>query len=160
MKIGLISDTHNEIERTKKAIKIFVSRNVDIIIHAGDISSPKIIELFKNLKCQFVLGNSDDVDTINRETMKLGFGCIEDRCEFEVDGKRILVIHGNVVSIFREAVASGKYDYIIKGHTHIYEDYCMKNTRIINPGSVHDENEKSIAILFTEKDQVEKIELS
>ena len=43
MKIGIISDTHNDLEGTKHACEIFKSKNVDFIIHAGDLSSPRII---------------------------------------------------------------------------------------------------------------------
>ena len=47
MKIGIISDTHNNIALTKKAIEIFGEKDVEFIIHAGDLTSPKMLELFK-----------------------------------------------------------------------------------------------------------------
>ncbi|MBN2039222.1 MAG: YfcE family phosphodiesterase [Spirochaetes bacterium] len=161
MKIGIISDTHNDLESTKHALEVFRSNNIDFLIHAGDLSSPRIIELFKGFKCRFVIGNTDiDIDLLNDECRKMGFECLEEICEITVEGKRILVMHGNVVHAFREAVASGKYDYIIKGHTHHFENYIRNNTRIVNPGSLYGTTDRSVAILDTDKDEVEKIDLA
>jgi len=69
------------------------------------------------------------------------------------------VFHGHDVPMYREAVASGKYNYIIKGHTHNFENYISNGCRIINPGAVYGHDESSIAILDVEADKVEKINL-
>jgi uncharacterized protein len=160
MKIGIISDTHNNFEVAKKACSIFKDKKVDIIIHAGDFTSPEMIELFKDFNCRFVFGNADiDIEGLNKECRELGFNCIGETCEIDVKDKKILVLHGFVVPTFREAVASGKYDYIIKGHTHYFEDYMRNNTRIINPGSLYRSDENTIAVLDTESDDLEKIVL-
>ena len=158
MKIGIISDTHDNLEITKKAISIFKDKKVDIVVHAGDFTSPEIIDLFKDFNCRFVVGNADtDIDGLNKECYSLGLDCMGESCEFDAQGKKILVLHGFVVSIFRDAVASGKYNYIIKGHTHYFEDYIRNKTRIINPGSLYGSEENSIAILDTGSDELEKI---
>jgi predicted phosphodiesterase len=36
MKIGIISDTHDDIENVQKAIEIFNAEGVNYAIHAGD----------------------------------------------------------------------------------------------------------------------------
>ena len=61
--------------------------------------------------------------------------------------------------MYRDAVASGKYNYIIKGHTHHFENYVANDCRIINPGAVYGHDESSIAILDIETGKVEKIDL-
>ena len=43
MKIGIISDTHDDVDNTNKAIDIFKENDVKAVIHAGDIISPPII---------------------------------------------------------------------------------------------------------------------
>jgi uncharacterized protein len=160
MKIGIISDTHNNFDVTKKACSIFKEKKVNMVIHAGDFTSPEIIELFKDFNCRLVVGNADlDVEGLNKECEKLGFDCLGQTCEVNADGKKILVLHGYFVPAFREAVASGKYNYIIKGHTHYFEDYIRNNTRIINPGSLYRSDENTIAILDTESDELEKVVL-
>ena len=160
MKIGLISDTHNDIEMIEHAIEVFKEREVDLVIHAGDLTSAKLISLFRGLPCRFVLGNCDiDIEDINAIAGELGFGCVDKCCEFEADEKKFIVFHGNDVPLFRKAVSSGKYDYIIKGHTHMFENYTSDKTRIINPGSLYRAEEHTVAILDTEKDKVEKIRI-
>ena len=57
MHIGIISDTHNDIEATERALEILAARNVGILVHAGDINSPRMLEFFKGLDCYIVLGN-------------------------------------------------------------------------------------------------------
>ena len=49
MKIGIISDTHDDVDNTNKAIDIFKENDVKAVIHAGDIISPPIIKEFKRL---------------------------------------------------------------------------------------------------------------
>ncbi len=160
MKIGLIADTHNNIALTKRAVDIFREKGVSLVIHAGDLTSPKIMELFSPLKCAFVLGNSDiDVEMINARAEEMGCGRVGECCELEVDGKKIFVLHGNDVPLFRKAVSSGKYHYIIKGHTHFFENYVSSSTRVINPGTLYGDEECTVAILDTETDRVEKIRL-
>ena len=160
MKIGIISDTHNNIELTKKAIGIFEVKNVQFIIHAGDLTSPKMLQLFEKFNCKFVLGNADiDVEDINKKAEDLGFGCIDNVCTFALEDKKFIVFHGNDVPAFREAVASGEYNYIIKGHTHFFENYISNNSRVINPGSLYSGDECSIAILDLQTDKVEMIRI-
>lgn len=160
MKIGLISDTHNNITLTKRAVEIFREKGIELIIHAGDLTSPKIVELFFPVKCVFVLGNSDiDVEMINLRAEEMGCGKVGECCELEVDGKKIFVLHGNDVPMFRKAVSSGKYHYIIKGHTHFFENYVSCSTRVINPGTLYGDEECTVAILDTETDKVEKIKI-
>jgi uncharacterized protein len=160
MKIGIISDTHNDIELTQKAINIFGEKKVDLIVHAGDITSPKMLALFRDFKCKFVLGNGDiDVEDLNAESKKLGFDRIEKSITFAADGKNIIAFHGNDIPLFRKAVASGEHDYVIKGHTHIFENYLTGKTRVINPGSLYGADEFSVAILHTESGRVERVRI-
>jgi len=158
MRIGILADTHNNIDLTRRAIAILGKKNVDMIIHAGDLTSPKMLKLFSEFKCKFVLGNGDiDIEDLNRECENMGFGCMDTECVFEAEGKKFMLFHGDNVPKFRNAVASGKYDYIIKGHTHFFENYVSNKSRIINPGSLYGSEEFSVAVLDTETDRVEMI---
>ncbi|MDX1373255.1 MAG: metallophosphoesterase family protein, partial [Nitrososphaeraceae archaeon] len=63
MKIGIISDSHDDIDNVKNAIKIFNSNNVDYVFHAGDYVFPGIVlelgNLNNDIKLVGVLGNND-----------------------------------------------------------------------------------------------------
>ena len=49
MRIGVISDSHDDIMNVKEAIKIFNEYEVDYVIHAGDYIFPGIVLEFQNL---------------------------------------------------------------------------------------------------------------
>ena len=158
MKIGIISDTHDNIKITKRACDLFMKHGVEMVIHAGDFASREILDLFREFNCKFVYGNADiNIDRLNEKCKEIGIDCLSETCEIIAEEKRILVMHGNVIKVFRDAVASGNYDYIIKGHTHHFENYLSNNTRVINPGSAFGTKENSIAVLDTYDDSVEKI---
>jgi uncharacterized protein len=61
MKIGIISDTHDDIENVRRAIGIFSKEEVLYVIHAGDYVFPGSVMEFKNLNARLigVLGNND-----------------------------------------------------------------------------------------------------
>ena len=118
MLIGLMSDTHNDVEMTRKALDVFRERDVSMVLHAGDLTSPRMLTLFEGLEVRLVLGNGDlDEDVINSESERLGFGPVGKTCVFTAGERVFQMFHGNNVPAFRHAIASAKYDYIIKGHT-------------------------------------------
>ena len=57
--IGIISDTHENEKSTQKAVAVLKDRNVELVVHCGDIISPPMLEHFKGLKMKFVYGNND-----------------------------------------------------------------------------------------------------
>jgi predicted phosphodiesterase len=82
---------------------------------------------------------------------------VEYTCDIKIGDKRILVLHGNDVPVFRKACECSEYDYIIKGHTHTFENYIRNNARILNPGCLYGGTEHSIIVLDTDNDSVDKI---
>jgi uncharacterized protein len=46
LKIGIISDTHDDIENVQEAINIFNKNEVNLVIHTGDYISPGVIQEF------------------------------------------------------------------------------------------------------------------
>jgi putative phosphoesterase len=161
MLLGIMADTHNDVEATARAVELFRERGITVIAHAGDITSPKMLEFLKGFTCYIVLGNGDliDADDIKAKAASLGFNPVESMIEFTLDGKAFVIFHGNDVPMYRKALASGKYNYIIKGHTHFYENYVSNECRIINPGAVYGHDESSVVILDIETDRAEKISL-
>ncbi len=61
MKIGILSDTHDDIENVQEGINIFNKNEVNLVIHAGDYTSPGVIQEFQKLRSKLigVLGNND-----------------------------------------------------------------------------------------------------
>ncbi|MBO0697791.1 MAG: metallophosphoesterase family protein [Zavarzinella sp.] len=59
MKIGVLSDTHGQVDRTTAAIHLLRERGVELILHCGDIDSPATVRLFTDVPTHFVFGNWD-----------------------------------------------------------------------------------------------------
>ena len=61
MIIGVTGDTHNNLKNIKEICSIFNQNRADLVFHTGDISLPKSLLAFKDLKCPLivVLGNND-----------------------------------------------------------------------------------------------------
>ena len=49
MKLGIITDTHDNKPAIVKAISIFNDRQVDLVVHAGDMIAPFSAALFAEL---------------------------------------------------------------------------------------------------------------
>jgi uncharacterized protein len=138
MKIGIISDSHDQLDRIKKAIERFNREKVQLVYHLGDICSPFSLILYKDLKCSIkaVFGNNDS-DIYKHLRYK------PDNMEFfdkvyvdEVDGKKILIMHGDPPEIAEAALQSERYDLVFVGHTHMAETRISKKCKLVNPGSL------------------------
>ncbi len=53
MKIGIMPDTHDQIDNIKKAITIFKKEKVSLVYHLGDYCSPFTLYLYKDIPCSF-----------------------------------------------------------------------------------------------------------
>ena len=92
MKIGIISDTHDDITNTNKAIDIFEHNKVEVVIHAGDMISPPVINEFKRLtengvKFFGIFGNNDgEKDGLKNAFEFIGGKLLGDIGKIEIDG--------------------------------------------------------------------------
>ena len=61
MKIGVVSDTHNNLKNCNKIVELFNEALVDRVIHTGDITQAKTLEVLSNLRAPMwgVFGNND-----------------------------------------------------------------------------------------------------
>ena len=59
MRLGVISDTHGQVELTRPAVRMFDSLDVSAVLHCGDIGSLAVVDLFAAWPTHFVFGNCD-----------------------------------------------------------------------------------------------------
>jgi uncharacterized protein len=121
IRLGLISDTHGmfrpEINECFK--------NVDYILHAGDIGKPSILhELEQIAPTIAVLGNID---------IPAWFPELQKTSTIETEKKRIYLLHNLDELDFDPVLA--EFDAIICGHTHKYSTHRKRGVWYINPGS-------------------------
>lgn len=132
MLIGLISDTHIP-DRARQIPQNVIDAfsDVDLIIHAGDLTSLEVIEeLEKTAPVMAVQGNIDRVNGIDLPKAKT----------LEAEGLKIGVVHGEVyprgdtqqlVYLAKELNA----DILISGHSHQPKIEQTDGVLLINPGS-------------------------
>lgn len=169
MKIGLISDTHNNVHATVKAARIFIEHKVEAVLHCGDVGSPRILE---ELYVQFydcgvplyvVWGNCDyGVPELMNYPELDGLHLCGRFGLLEIGGKKIGLMHGDDHREYCSQAESGGLDYLVSGHTHVAHDQTYKTTRLLNPGSAARSRKgpESCAVLDLDTDDFDLITLS
>jgi uncharacterized protein len=138
MKIGLISDTHDNIQNIRKAISLFSSKNVSFVIHAGDIVSPEAVEAFQGVKLIAVLGNNDlEINGLTKALDKIGGQLNGEFCEMEHDDLIFAIYHGTNSRKKELLIRSGRYNVVVCGHTHKMQYKKFGRTLVINPGTAN-----------------------
>lgn len=162
MKVGLIADTHDNLEAVEKAVELFNSEGVEHVLHAGDLVSPFTADKFADLEAEFhfVWGNNEGELLHTRTKLKeLGVEAPGEFKSLELDGKKIALLHGESEEIVDALAGSEKYDVVVRGHTH--EPGIEENPLVINPGpaSGYLSDRQTVAILDTKKMQAEILEI-
>ena len=148
MKIGIISDTHDQVERTTAAIALLQAQGVEFILHCGDITEPMMIPLFTEVPTHFVWGNCDYQRIGMAEQMRaIGSELHEPFGEMNIEGIDLAWIHGDDKRLYAGLVHGDGYDFIFHGHTHVAGESKVGRTRIINPGAMTRAERKTVAVL-------------
>ncbi|MBQ4143605.1 MAG: metallophosphoesterase family protein [Thermoguttaceae bacterium] len=155
MKIGVLSDTHGNLENTKRAMELFRLHGVSELIHCGDVGSAEVVKLLAEIPCHFVFGNTDPPGTIRRAVLDAGQTCWEYLGTLEREGKKIAFLHGHDWRTFDELLTSERFDLICTGHTHEFHWMIQGETRLLNPGALHRTMAPSVAILNLPELQIE-----
>lgn len=129
--IGILSDSHDNMDAIKAAVELFNKKKVKTVLHAGDIISPFTAAAFSKLDADmyFVFGNNDgDRLLLKQKFDEIGAQCCGDFGDLEIDGKRIALIHGIYEPPVTALAESGDFDIVIRGHTPCR---CHQNKRDI-----------------------------
>ncbi|HXL02211.1 MAG TPA: metallophosphoesterase [Candidatus Atribacteria bacterium] len=134
MKVGILSDSHDNLLLLKRALDILEKEKVDLILHAGDYVAPFSVELLTrySIPWEGVLGNNDgEVLGIFR---KSGGKVNSPFWEGEKNNFRIWVSHFYLPAEL--AFESRKYNLVVYGHTHEAVIKKEDDFFLINPGEV------------------------
>jgi putative phosphoesterase len=137
MRIGLVSDTHNDQARIRRALERLEQEGISLVIHAGDVTNTKALRLFSDFDVWIARGNMDRDPALARVSRELfGPGRLREIQELTLDGARLAVIHSGETTRWRSLVSSKEYEYVIHGHSHKPRDERFGATRVINPGAL------------------------
>lgn len=152
MKLGLLSDTHGHVERTRRALALLTSRSVGHLIHCGDVGSDLVLDLLLEQQetgtpVTVVPGNVDEWDPgIGLYARSLGVA-FHQLARLELEGKHIAVHHGHDPRQMEELTGDAGPDLLFTGHTHLARDEQEGRTRVINPGAVYRASVPSVAVV-------------
>lgn len=133
IKIGVISDTH--ISKDTYKIEQLIEKHlkdVDLVIHAGDYKTNKVIQIIKSKKNFAGVWGNNDGDIIKSE--------VKEKLILTLCGYKIGVYHGHgegksTIDKAYNMFKDDKVDIIIFGHSHQPIIKTINKTLMLNPGS-------------------------
>jgi len=156
MKIGLISDTHGNID--DKFLKYL--KKCDEIWHAGDIGNLELVDELKKIAPVFAVYGNIDGHEIRTEFPEFQF--------FKRGNIKILMLHiggypGRYENAAKELILKEKPDIFISGHSHILKVIYDKKYNLLhlNPGAAGKNGFHKVRtiLLFDLKDKIENLEI-
>jgi len=136
MILGVVGDTHNRLSNVEKIIDIFNEKNVDKVIHTGDITQAKTLDRFSRLKCPLlgVYGNNDLEEKDLKDVAKQnGFDFQLPPFYVEIAKRKIAVLH-DPLELEQTINRCSSLDIILHGHTHRYRHEVINDVTVFNPG--------------------------
>ena len=136
MKIGVVSDTHNNLKNINLIINLFNDMKVPVVIHTGDISSANTLEQFSKLNSELigVYGNNDRNESgLEEVAQKNKFQFQDPPRKLSLLDKEIVIFHepDNIDQFLSE---NKLIDVVLYGHTHRYENNTRNGVLFFNPG--------------------------
>jgi putative phosphoesterase len=134
--IGILSDTHDNVDAIRQAVRIFQNAACSLIIHAGDFVAPFAARELgaAGIPVQAVYGNCDGEKHGLAEAIK-PFGTIQEPpLVLQIEGRSVLVVHKDMD--VRKLIRAAGQSIIIFGHTHRSEVRRAGRTLLVNPGEV------------------------
>ncbi|MCY3820313.1 MAG: YfcE family phosphodiesterase [Gammaproteobacteria bacterium] len=118
MRIGVVSDTHNNLKNCRRIARLFNETGVDAVVHTGDITQAKTLAVFAALDAPLygVYGNNDqERDALDSAARELGFCFRDPPIEFAWSNRRIIVVHDP-----RDLTGAlgPEHDLALHGHTY------------------------------------------
>ncbi|MFC7188063.1 YfcE family phosphodiesterase [Halorubrum yunnanense] len=155
MRVGIVSDTHDDLAAVEAAVALFDREGVDAVVHCGDFVAPFSVTPFDGVgdgpdggvDFYAVRGNNDGewavqstvelFGTYLGEAGTLSFGCgAGGGSAGGADAVNVAVTHGTSGVVVDALVDCGDYDYVFHGHTHAHGVEERDGTVRVNPGGL------------------------
>jgi putative phosphoesterase len=162
MRIGIVSDTHDNVPAAEAAMDVFEDVGAEAVVHCGDFVAPPIVSYLdrEGIEVHAVRGNNDG----EREGLRDGFEALDGGtlygrfAELTFDGREFAVLHGERRPVVEALADAGEYDYVLYGHWHVREERAVGDTTVLNPGAhfpTVDAEHRTVAVVDTDADAVE-----
>ncbi len=156
MRIGVLSDTHNNISNLLRALRLFEDEQITTLVHCGDMTNITTARQMTGFDVIYVNGNMDNSaaavnDTIwfmnpNSEVPGAVFSG-------KLGGVKIGATHGHLSGKLDKLIRSGGHAFVFTGHTHRRRDERIGKTRVINPGALGGARYEPRSVVIADLDQ-------
>jgi putative phosphoesterase len=147
VRIGVISDTHNNLPNVGRIVAILNAARVERVVHTGDVTQAKTLRVLAALRVPLVgvYGNNDEREPLAEAAAEAGFEMVEPPLELAWSGRRILVVHD---PLDVERWWSG-HDVVLHGHDHRRRIERDGDRLVFNPGECagHLEGHNAVGIV-------------
>ncbi len=145
-RIGVLSDSHGDANRTRIAVEELVRLGATMFIHCGDIETIECLDPLAGLNAHIVFGNCDEPSELQDYARSIGITVHHPLGEFIVDGHRIAFTHGDDPKCMQGPIDS-KAHWLFHGHTHHKRDVKIQSTRVVNPGALYRAKPHTVALV-------------
>ncbi|MGH2620601.1 MAG: metallophosphoesterase family protein [Anaerolineales bacterium] len=163
MKVGVLSDTHDDEGNLKLALADYRQQGITQLIHCGDLIGPEIVGQLEGFQVIYVDGNMDrESGEIFRTLREVDpHSVVLPTFEGELAGISIAVTHGDDPAELNRVIRSGIHRFVFTGHTHRRLDETIGPTRVFNPGALGglQFESRSYSVVDLASSEVEVIEL-
>lgn len=159
MRIGILSDTHDNVWKLAEALDRL--SQVDMVIHCGDLCSPFVVkrmgEALNGIPVHIVWGNNEG-DPFAIAKIASAYENIHlhgPLAKLDLDGFKVGVNH--YPEIAEELAASGHFDLVCYGHDHTAHIEKRGDCLLVNPGEVMGLNGRSTVAIFDSESQTAEL---
>ncbi len=165
MKVGIISDIHENFHNLVRALEFMEKQGVEQILCLGDLMNAGVAKILAahSVPTYLIWGNNDGekVDIVKaayRENSKLTVS-LNTYDFLEIDSRKIFITHYNDLAM--PMAESGRYDAVFYGHDHKKSFEYVGRSYVVNPGEIAAQKSgvASLAIYDTKTHHVDLHEL-
>lgn len=135
MRIGVVSDTHDNLRNVARIVELFNAEGVDRVIHTGDISQPKTLDALAGLTAPLwgVFGNNDvgEREALDAAAERHGFRFVDPPLTLHWHGRHLIVVHDPLEF---EGRIQDHHEIALHGHTHRRRIEHSRGRLWFNPG--------------------------
>jgi len=164
MKIGILSDTHNNHNNLRRALDVFRREEATTLIHCGDMTSPETAALLSGFTVKHVTGNMASAPGALRRALLTLNPDNQSGISYsgQINGVWVAATHGHLSDKIDQFIQDGRYAYVFHGHTHRRRDELVGGIRFVNPGALGGvwHEERSICLVDLEKGEVRFVQIA
>lgn len=157
--VGILSDSHGQVERTRRAVQALQAAGASTFIHCGDVEIEQVLDVLAGLPAHVTFGNCDAAGPLGRYAAMIGLHAAHPLGEVSIDGRRIAFTHGDNGRAVSQALQD-RPDYLLHGHTHERRDETIHGVRVINPGALHRASPCTVALLVPATGELRFLDVS